>query len=236
MEIDINLQLRSEILDIALNLEQNVNSLLLVLLSIENPQRKAITNKSGNLSFKNKIDLLFDLDVLNSDEHKKLLLLMEFRNQFLHNIECSSFENAVKLLGADKEKKLLKFDDADDNQDKELRYKCAFRNLYFESLKIISEKIEDRKNQIENRRKTHVKLIESQVFFIDNYFDILNKIMLICENNVSEIPEVIQLINQLSKTVTDDMELAFSSEKFTQIQNELKELHTPERIKAYFKR
>lgn len=100
-------------MDIALNLENAVNELLLALLSIENPKRKAISNKSGNLSFKNKIDLLFDLDVLVSDEHQKLLLLMEFRNLFLHNIECDSFENAVKLLGVDKEKKLLKFDNED---------------------------------------------------------------------------------------------------------------------------
>jgi len=51
MENNINRQLRSEILDIALNLEHGVNLLLLALLSIENPQRKAITNKSGNISF-----------------------------------------------------------------------------------------------------------------------------------------------------------------------------------------
>jgi hypothetical protein len=108
IDIEINLQLRSEILDKALNLEKIVNSLLLFILSIENRRRKTITNKSGNISFKNKIDLLFDLDILNDDEHKKLLLFMEFRNQFLHNFECSSFENAVKLLGANKDKKLMK--------------------------------------------------------------------------------------------------------------------------------
>ena len=84
-DTDINLQLRSEILDIALNLENAVNELILALLLIENPNRKAISNKSGNLSFKNKIDLLFDLDILSSGEHNILLLLMEFRNQFLHN-------------------------------------------------------------------------------------------------------------------------------------------------------
>jgi hypothetical protein len=223
-------------LGIALNLEHGVNLLLLALLSIENPQRKAITNKSGNISFKNKIDLLFDLDILNSDEHKKFLLLMEFRNQFLHNIECSSFENAVNLLGADKEKKLLKFDDADENQDKELRYKCAFVNLYRESLKIMSEKTKGRKNQIEDRGRTHEILIESRLFYSDKYFNILNKILLFCENSISEIPEVIQLTNQLCKMVTDDMEMALSSENFTKIDNELKELHTPERIKSYFKR
>lgn len=236
MEKNIHLKLRSEILEISLNLEQNVNELLLVLLLIQNQKRKAITNKSGNLSFKNKIDLLFDLDVLANDEHQKLLLLMEFRNQFLHNIECSYFEIAVKLLGVDKGKKLLKFDDADKILDKEYRYQNAFRNLNVECLKILIDKLEDRKNQIEDRRKTHVKSLESQIFIIDKYFDVLENIMVICENNYSEIPEVIQLINQLKKSVTDDMELLSKSEEYIQIQNETKELYTPEKIAAFFRR
>lgn len=236
METDINLNLRSEILDIALNLEQDVNTLLLTLLSIENQQRKAITNKSGNLTFKNKIDLLFDLDVLNSKEHKQFLLLMEFRNQFLHNIECGSFEIAVDLLGADRGRKLLKFDDADKIQDIEFRYTNSFRRLNIKCLKIISKKINDRGNQIEDRRKTHVKLLESQIFFIDKYFDLLKTIALICENNISETPDVNHLISHLSKIVKDEMESALSSDEFIQLQNKLDELHTPEKIKAYYKR
>ena len=118
-DVDINLQLRSEILEIALNLEASVDELLLALLSIEIPKRKAISNKSGSLSFKNKIDLLFDLDVLISSEHQKLLLLMVFRNQFLHNIKCCSFEDTVKHLGVDQGKKLLKFNDKDNSIKKE---------------------------------------------------------------------------------------------------------------------
>jgi len=92
--------------------------------------------------------LLFDLEVLNSDEHEIFLLLIEFRNQFLHNIQCSSFENAVKLLGSDKEKRLLKFDDAKDSLDREFKYRNAFRNLNIKCLNIICKKIEDRRNQI----------------------------------------------------------------------------------------
>ena len=100
----------------------------------------------------------------------------------------------------------------------------------------MSDKISDRKNEIENRRKTRAKLIESQIFFVDKYFDMLQKVMMICEKNVSEIPEVTKVINQLSKAVTDDMESLDTSDEFIQIQSELKESHTPERIKAYFKR
>ena len=60
--------------------------------------------------------------------------------------------------------------------------------------------------------------------------------MVICENYVSEMPEVINLINQIEKTLSDDMESLQTSEEYAQIQRESKELHTPEKIKALFKR
>jgi len=56
-DIDINLELRSEILEASLNLEDTINELIVALLVIEKQKRKAISNKSGNLTFKNKIDL-----------------------------------------------------------------------------------------------------------------------------------------------------------------------------------
>jgi hypothetical protein len=233
---DINLQLRSEILDIALTLEDAVNALLLALLLIENPNRKAISNKSGNLSFRNKIDLLFDLDVLISEEHQNLLLLMEFRNQFLHNIKCCSFHDAVNQLGVDKEKKLLNFNDEDRITDTEYRYQNAFRNLNIKCLNILLKKVEDRKIQIEDRRKTHVRLIESQIFFINRHFDIQKRVMLICEKHITGVPEVTELVQQIHKALTDDMESLDRSEEYIRIQNELKELHTPEKLKSYFKR
>jgi len=233
--MDINIELRSEILEIALNLENTVNELLLALLLIETPNRKAISNKSGNLSFKNKIDLLFDLDVLKNDEHKTLLLLMEFRNQFLHNINCCSFKNALEQLGIDKEKKLLKFDDAENIHDKEFRYKNAFRSLNIKCLNIISKKIEDRKNQIEDRRKAIVKPVEAHIFFINKYFDLLEKIAGICEQNISETPELTNLINQIFMALNDDMESLRMSNEYSEIENELEELRRPEKIKSLFK-
>ena len=145
-----NLPLRTEILDIALSLEQNVNSLLLIYLSIEIQERKAITNKSGNLSFKNKIDLLFDLEILNKDEYKYFLLLMEFRNQFLHNIECNSFTYAVDILGRDKEKSLMKFNELDFNTDKNqsrmksvsvINYSTVKEEVYWSNLKTLHSSI-----------------------------------------------------------------------------------------------
>lgn len=232
----MNLQLRTEILEISLNLEQNVDSLLLVLLSIENPKRKAISNRSGNLSFRNKLDLLFDLEVLNSNEHRMLLLLMEFRNQFLHNIECDSFEAAVQLLGNDKKKRLLKFDNVRNNTDREFQYNNSYRNLHLESIKLILKKIKGRKTEIEEKRKTLTMLLESHIFLLDKYFDLADKVIKLCGENVSESSEVIELTKLIAQEVAKDTELVFSSEEYTQIQNELKNSCSSEKIKAYFKR
>ena len=175
-DIDINLELRSEILEASLNLENAVNELIVALLVIEKQKRKAISNKSGNLTFKNKIDLLFDLDILDSEEHQKLLLLIELRNQFLHNLECNSFVKAINLLGSDKGKKLLKFGNANELENREYQYKIAFGNLKIECLKIVVAKVEDRMKQIDNRAKIHVNFAESQIFLIDKYFNIIKKI------------------------------------------------------------
>ena len=235
-DIDINLKLRSEILDATLILENLVNELILVLLLIENPKKKAISNKSGSLSFKNKIDLLFDLDILASKEHQNFLLLMEFRNQFLHNIECNSFKKAVKLLGNEKEKRLLRFGEEDKMSDREYQYKNSFDNLKIECLNILKAKFEDRKNQIEDHRKLYANLNEAQIFFINKYFDILTKILVICENNASEKPDVINLLNYIVKTISDDAELIQTSKEYIKLRCEFKELQTPEKIKALLKK
>ncbi len=234
-DTDINLKLRTEILEIALNLEHSVNQLLLLLLSIENQKRKAISNKSGNLSFKNKIDLLFDLDVLIADEHLELLLLMEFRNQFLHNIECCFFEDVVNQLGVDKGKRLLKFCDIENIDNKEFQYQNAFRKLNIKCLKIISKKLQDRSNKLEDRRKSYANLIQSQLFFIDKYFDLLKSIMMVCEEHIQGNPAVIPMINKIRKVAEEDADSLKTSKEYAQIQQEFQKLHADEKLKSYFK-
>jgi hypothetical protein len=207
-DIDINLPLRSEVLEIALYLEDRVNSLLLTLLFIEKPNRKALSNKSGSLSFKNKIDLLFDLDILKSAEHQNFILYMEFRNQFMHNITCCSFEDAISQLGTARGKTLLKFDDSDDkgkNVKNEIRYQKAFRKLYIACLRIIANKIKYRMNQLDDHGKINKKLIEGHSFIIKRYFNFIEKVMLICQENLSDIPEVTKLIKQLNETTENDV-------------------------------
>jgi hypothetical protein len=234
---DINLVLRTEILNFALNLENGINSLLLVVLSIfENTPRKALTNINSGISFKNKIDLLFDIGIIDSDQHKKMLLIMEFRNQFLHNIECISFEKAIELLGADRGSNLLKFNDMCENECIENDYRRAYKNLYFECLKIISKKFKEKRKFLEMLVRTPNNLAEKVIYLNDSYFGLIHKILLLCENSALEIPEVLNLAGEISKTIEEDQALVFSSEKYTELQKELETLSTPDMIHRYFRR
>jgi predicted nucleic acid-binding Zn ribbon protein len=109
-ENNINLELRKEILERALVLESEINQLLLIFLSINKDNSKTLSNRSSSLSFKNKIDLLYDLENINKQEHETLILFMEIRNKFIHNIKCSTFTKVLKVLGNDKRNRLLKYD------------------------------------------------------------------------------------------------------------------------------
>jgi len=232
----INLGLRSEILEASLILESVVSKLLISLLVIEKQKKKAISNRSGNLSFKNRIDLLFDLDILDKKEHQKLLLLMELRNQFLHNIECTSFSKAIDNLGIDKGKKLLKFYTSPDQVDQETQYKIAFNNLKIECLEIILAKIIDREKQINELSEFHISVAESHIFLIEKYFDTITDILKIFERNASESQEVKMLFDEVQKTITNDINALETSEVFQAMQSKYKNLTASEKIKALFMR
>ncbi len=236
MTSDKNLPLRTEILDIALNVEQNVNSILLIYLSIESEERKAFTNKSGNLSFKSKIDLLFDLEIFNKEEHKQFLLLMEYRNQFLHNIDCTSFTYAVSVLGTDKEKSLLKFSDLEPDYDKELRCNNAFKNLYSKSIGVALEKIRKRMQIIEEKRKLLTNLTNNSVFLIDSFFNIIDKLFEMYEPNFSDSLEVLKLKTQIFETIAQGIERINSTEEYKLLQTQLQNSLTPDKLKKYFRR
>ena len=105
MKTEINLELRSDILEMALTLESSINQLITVYLEIEHPTPKAIGNKNSSLSFKNKLDLLNDLEIISKDEYSKLLLMMEFRNQFLY-----STRRGVQRIRRFQEKRIVFFE------------------------------------------------------------------------------------------------------------------------------
>ncbi len=234
--IENNIELRSEILTASLYLEKAINDLIILCLSIENKKKKAISNKNSSLSFKNRIDLLFDLDIIDVGEHQRFLLVMEFRNQFLHNLECNSFSKAIELLGNDKGNKLLKFGNIARRENLEYQYKAAFVNLKMDCLKIILSKIEDREKQLNDRVQMHINFNETQIFWINKYFNIIKTIYEIIEVSALEIPEVIKLSEHVDKAIKNDVNSLQTSKEYLKLQAENKNIYSPEKLNLLLKK
>jgi hypothetical protein len=88
---DLNIKFRTEVLTHSLRLEQSASNILKAILRILKEKTKTLGNKSTSLSFKNKVDILHDLDELSKEEYDDLIRFMEIRNQIIHNYECNSF-------------------------------------------------------------------------------------------------------------------------------------------------
>lgn len=90
--INLNMGLRSLVIEQVLKLELVTSNLLRSILKITEKDCKTLGNESSALSFKAKIDLLYDLKEIESKEYSDLVKIMEIRNQFAHNALIDSFE------------------------------------------------------------------------------------------------------------------------------------------------
>jgi hypothetical protein len=201
---NLNIELRQGILERSLHLENMTNELLLVLLNINKDGTKTLSNKSSSLSFKNKIDLLYDLDKLSKQEYSKFILFMEIRNQFVHNIDCSSFSILFDILGNDRKMALIKYEDPRDSKlDKATRYEFCFNGLFLDCLRIILSKVQDQHNFIESQRKAAIAPINETISQINTNFDNAQALLNYLIPRESESDEIIQfkreLVDQIGK-------------------------------------
>lgn len=194
----INRELRIEILECALKLEANINTLLLELLDIpDSLKKKSLSGKSGSLSFKNKIDLLSDIEVISDHEHGELILLMEFRNKFLHDLYCNSFKDAFLLCGEyrnntilslvygvearksfsqkEKNSKITEYDSMSE-QEKERICLESFISLFDRTVCIVKNKIELAEKEFQGRINLIRTLSHGMAFYCKRYTDFLVEI------------------------------------------------------------
>jgi len=124
--------------------EEAASDALRNLLRTVKGDSKTLGNKSSSLSFKNKIDLLYDIEDLNKDEYSSCLRFMEIRNQFIHNPSCNSFkdlENEAPDLSG-----FLKTKLPSSQTDGEENYQESFTQLWIRVMgKILTLKLEYRK-------------------------------------------------------------------------------------------
>ncbi|MEX6691243.1 hypothetical protein QTN47_27285 [Danxiaibacter flavus] len=147
MSGNLNLPLRTEVLENSLVIENAVTELIKLCMSIDKVEVRTLGNKSLTISFRNKIDLLFDLDILDKDENKLLNAVMEVRNKFLHVYNCGSFQDCVSLNEniADSFKSILKIKGRSLTEEELLEgYRLAVKTC----VGIIKQKIRDRGDQL----------------------------------------------------------------------------------------
>lgn len=86
-----NIDLRSKILMYSIKQEELSSEIVKKFLRISKHDLKTLGNKISSFSFKNKIDLLFDIGDIEKEQYSFLIKFMEIRNQFIHNPTCSTF-------------------------------------------------------------------------------------------------------------------------------------------------
>lgn len=88
----LNMELRNWVIAHALRLEQASSDALCEILRVYDHDSRTLGNQSKYaLSFKTKIDLLYDLGEIDKPMYPHLIKLMEIRNQFAHNPTVISF-------------------------------------------------------------------------------------------------------------------------------------------------
>ena len=173
----INIEIRSEILKYSLHLENAINSLLLAYLGIiDKSSTKLFGNKAG-ISFKSKIDLLYDIDVLSKREHAALELQMNFRNKFIHDIECNSFLAVLNMFDNGIKNRFKKYLKNDGEINNEESCKKACRELFISNMDVAIKKVELKMQFVEDKRELIQSLINKEVRIIDLSFNFIHELL-----------------------------------------------------------
>ena len=192
MEAQLNIEVRSRILEYSLFIEGSINDLLLMNLGIYNEKEKTrLFSNKGKLTFQNKIDLLYDIEVLSKEENSEFELLMNIRNKFLHDLECNSFKILFDNL-KDKgiQNRFKKFLEEGQSISDEEACKSACYKIFKTNLGTIKKKIQLNKAAKEKKYKLFQVHNEQIIYYIDFISDLLNKVSIATENSELENPKV----------------------------------------------
>ena len=194
---DINLEKRSKVLEYALLIEEAINTLLQNhLLILDQKVTRNFSGKSG-ISFKSKVDLLFDIEVLTKEECIQIELLMNFRNKFVHDIKSNSFTHIFVNFDPGIQNRFRKFLNPNVVEENEHEYEVAYRNLYYETLKILQSKFRIRKEEIINYSNFQSENYDIILDLSDESISFLDEIVKEIEQLLSDNPELDALISPL---------------------------------------
>src|SRR5690606_6723376 len=157
------------ILKYSLFIEGSINDLLLLNLGIYNEKEKTrLFSNKGKLTFQNKIDLLFDIEVLSKEENSDFELLMNIRNKFLHDLECNSFKILIneKIKNNGLQNRYKKFLEEGQSISDEEDCKKACYSIFQKNIDTIKKKNSENIKSIENKNKLFQVQNEQIIYYI----------------------------------------------------------------------
>lgn len=232
MEAQLNIEVRSRILEYSLLIEGSINDLLLLNLGIYNEKEKTrLFSNKGKLTFQNKIDLLYDIEVLSKIENSEFELLMNIRNKFLHDMDCSSFQILIQQLDNGIVNRFKGFIEKGKSIDDEKDCEQACYKLFKKNIKTIKEII--RKNTASRKIKSNLVQVQNKqiIYYIDFIQELLNKVSIATENAELENPKVAILGEEILKILKESVP-KLNSESRTNIYEEF--FNSNENIKVVF--
>lgn len=232
MKAQLNIEVRSRILEYSLIIEKLINDLLLLNLGIYDGKDKTrLFSNKGKLTFQNKINLLFDIEVLSKIENSEFELLMNIRNKFLHDMDCSSFQILLQQLNNGIVNRFKVFIEKGKSIDDEEACEQACYKLFQKNIKTIKEII--RKNTASRKIKSNLVQVQNEqiIYYIDFIQEFLNKVSRATENSELENPKVGILGEEILKILEESVQ-KINNESRTSIYEEF--FNSNENIKAVF--
>lgn len=138
-------RVRSLVLFFSLQIEALISQFLGHILNIQEPS-KSLGNTSSSLSLHQKVNLMLDTGSFKREDTKHIIVLMEIRNQFMHNIKAKSFIDCMSFL--DGRKKFLKNAYPNDIVDEENAIEQCWTDLTSDVLVSLGSAV----NKIEKNR------------------------------------------------------------------------------------
>lgn len=133
----LNLDNRTEYLRYSLLFEGYLSALIASLLNITDEKNsRSLGFRSSAISFKTKVDILLDMNLINKDDIWKYETFMLIRNQFMHNMDADTYDDCLEYIDKEKKNKLLKFYPKNIDLSEEEKTKRASINLAAELTEI----------------------------------------------------------------------------------------------------
>jgi hypothetical protein len=143
MEKNKELSSRTFVVEMSVNIEYQLNSIVCQLLEVKSEETRSFGDSSHALSFNAKANLLLDLNYLNKEQRQKFQIFMEVRNKFAHILFVDTFEKCFSLTNNYNQlKKLFGIEENSDDLEKDMEYMFISLSLDISNnLKEINSKI-----------------------------------------------------------------------------------------------